>query len=624
MNRVAKIYGPAFNRGLRLDPKISVGEWATANRILTGEASDIVGPWSSATTPYLDEIMQVLSVDDPCDMVTFMKGCQVGGTECGLNWTGYVIDVAPASMLLVLPDLELAKRFSKQRLSGLIRNSPALCDIMDDDQFLRGGQKGNNLFIKEFDGGILQVTGANSPAGLRMSPVKFLYAEEIDGWCENAGNEGDPLYLAMQRTSRYKRKKVFLVSTPVDKETSRILRYFNRSDQRYYYVPCPQCNKMQILLWEQIHFEHYKYEIKSDVTFVCKGCGSFIEEKWKTPMFTAGAWRKHNAEKGKNPGFHLSSLYSPVGCKPWMEIAEEQMEWKKSKDEKKRKVWVNTNLGLPYSLDIKADIKTENLMSRKVEFTDKVMSEICLVTAGVDTQDNRLESQIIGWSRENQAFPIETRVFVGNPGEKKVWDALDDYLYTTVKTPQGELAIACTIVDAMGHNTTPVYNFCTPREDRYIFACKGYQVPAMPVIGKPFTNRGGGQLFMVGTDTVKNNLYSRLRIEQPGYGFIHFNKEFDEEYFNQLLGEKPVESRYKGRKVIKWEPTRRRQEALDTYVYATAALHALCYLAYPTMTMEQILDDLYNLQHGQELKYLEDETEEVYGEIDTGLGIVTM
>jgi len=52
-------------RALRPEPKLRVSEWADEKRVLASVASGEPGPWRTARTPYLREIMDRLSPDDP-------------------------------------------------------------------------------------------------------------------------------------------------------------------------------------------------------------------------------------------------------------------------------------------------------------------------------------------------------------------------------------------------------------------------------------------------------------------------------------------------------------------------------------------------------------------------------
>ena len=81
-------------------------------------------------------------------------------------------------------------------------------------------------------------------------------------------------------------------------------------------------------------------------------------------------------------------------------------------------------------------------------------------------------------------------------------------------------------------------------------------------------------IFLLGVDTAKDWLYARLRISKPGPGYFHFPiaDEIDGKYFAQLTSEQIRTKKLKGKLVREWFlPPGRRNEALDTAVYALAA-----------------------------------------------------
>lgn len=221
----------AVLRALRPDPILTVSEWADAHRRLSGKAASEPGPWRTARTPYLKEIMDCLSPASPIRRVVFMKGAQVGGTECGNNWIGFVIHHTPGPMLAVLPTGEMAKRNSKQRIDPLIEESEVLRSRVRP---ARSRDSGNTILQKEFQGGVLVLTGANSAAGLRSMPVRFLFLDEVDAYPGDVDGEGDPVALAEARTRTFARRKILIVSTPTIRGISRIEREYDLSDQRRY------------------------------------------------------------------------------------------------------------------------------------------------------------------------------------------------------------------------------------------------------------------------------------------------------------------------------------------------------------------------------------------------------
>src|SRR3954462_4058269 len=148
----AQVYGTAFSQGLRPESRFTVSEWADTYRLLSQRASAEPGRWRTARTPYLREIMDALSSSSPYQRVVFMKGSQIGGTECGNNWLGYIIHMAPGPTMAVSPTVEMAKRHSKQRLEPLLEDSPELRERVRP---ARSRDSGNTMLSKEFLGGLL-------------------------------------------------------------------------------------------------------------------------------------------------------------------------------------------------------------------------------------------------------------------------------------------------------------------------------------------------------------------------------------------------------------------------------------------------------------------------------------
>ena len=257
----AKILSDSFNSGIKPDSIVSVSEWADENRILSQTASSEPGRFRTSRTPYLKDIMDALSPSSSYEKVVFMKGSQIGGTEAGNNWVGYMIDQAPGPMLVVQPTVEMGKRWSKGRLAPLIEDTVCLRGKVKDP---RSRDSGNTVQSKEFPGGIVVITGANSAVGLRSMPVRYLFLDEVDAYPPDADSEGDPLTLAIQRTATFARRKIFIVSTPTIKGLSRIEKEFEETDQRYFFVPCPFCGHFQTLKWEGI-----QYDSNLDETYLC-------------------------------------------------------------------------------------------------------------------------------------------------------------------------------------------------------------------------------------------------------------------------------------------------------------------------------------------------------------------
>ena len=115
-----------FQEAIKPNEQLLLSAWSDKYRILSSKSSAEPGRWRTSRTPYLKEIMDCLSTTSPVERVVFMKGSQIGGTEVGLCWLGYVIHMMPGPMMMVAPTVELAKRHSKQRLDPQFELMPVL------------------------------------------------------------------------------------------------------------------------------------------------------------------------------------------------------------------------------------------------------------------------------------------------------------------------------------------------------------------------------------------------------------------------------------------------------------------------------------------------------------------
>jgi len=543
-------------------PDLKVDEWSDRYRKLSSESSAEAGQWRTDRVPFQREIMKVIN-DPNVEEITFIKSAQVGATEILLNTIGYYIDQEPSTILCIQPSLSMAQAFSKDRLAPMLRDTPNLKGKVKDP---RSRDAENTTMHKKFSGGHITLVGANSASGLASRPIRILLCDEVDRYPASAGTEGDPILLGRKRTTTFWNRKIILTSTPTIKGLSRIERAYEESDKRVYKVPCPECNQKQELKWQQITWLENKPETAS---LSCKHCGAIIPESKKQWMLLNGEWEAQ--AESKKVGFHISELYSPF--RTWVELVEDFLEAKKSPE--LLQTFINTTLGETWE-EQGEEIEAEGLMSKCEQYNhEAVPEEVLAITAGVDTQNDRLEVQVIGWADNFEAWVIEYKILWGNPATKEVWQELDEFLTNVYTKANGhKLPIASTCVDSGGHHTDMVYAFCRGNNHRRIFAIKGASQSNKPIASKPtFVGRRRTALYSVGTDTAKEMIHSRLKDEKTN--LIHFPNTVDDEYFKQLTAEKRVAKFVRGKKTLIWKQTRQRNEALDTFVYALASIKIL-------------------------------------------------
>ncbi len=576
----------AWREGLTPDPLLTVSEWSDRHRMLSSKASAEPGRWRTSRTPYLKSIMDCLSPTSPIERVVFMKAAQLGATEMGSNWIGYVIHHAPGPMMAVWPTVEMAKRNSKQRIDPLIEESPALAELIAP---ARSRDSGNTILAKEFRGGVLVMTGANSAVGLRSMPVRYLFLDEVDGYPLDVEGEGDAISLAEARTRTFARRKIFIVSTPTISGASSIEREYETSDQRRYFVPCPHCSHRQWLRFEQLRWDKGQPETAA---YICEACDTAIAEHHKTWMLENGEWRA--MAEGKTAGFHLSSLYSPVGWRSWREIAAawEAAVSKESGSAAAIKTFKNTELGETWVEEGEAP-DWQRLVERREDYRlGSVPEGGLLLVGGADVQKDRIEASVWAFGRGKECWLVEHRVLMGDTARDTVWKRLAEMLAESWTHASGaQIPLARFALDT-GFATQEAYAFVRACRDSRVMAVKGVARGAA-LIGTPtavdMTQGGkklrrGTKVFAVAGGIAKLEFYNNLRksadVNEDGVtpiypaGFVHLPK-VDAEFIQQLCAEQLITRRDRnGYPVREWQKMRERNEALDCYVYARAAASA--------------------------------------------------
>ncbi len=576
-----------WRKGMRPDPDLTVSEWADQHRWLSSRAAAEPGRYRTARAPYLREIMDALSPRHPAQRISFMKAAQVGATEAGNNWIGFVIHHAPGPMLAVLPTVEMAKRTSRGRLDPLIAESPALRERVNP---ARSRDAGNSMLSKEFPGGILVLTGANSATGLRSMPARYVFLDEVDAYPPSADEEGDPVTLAEARTSTFShRRKVFMVSTPTIRGLSRIEREFEASDQRRYFMPCPHCEHMQWLQFERLRWAPNQPETAA---YHCEACEKPIAEHHKTQMLEHGEWRATATSADPHSiGFHISALYSPLGWKSWAQIAREWLAAQGS--EEMMRAARNTLLGETWVESGDAP-EWQRLAERREAYgAAQIPMGGLFLTAGVDVQKDRIEVDVWAWGRGLESWLVDHIVISGGPDDPACWDKLTVLLGRTWTCANGAVMVIGKLAIDTGYYAPAVYAWARKQGFDRVAPIKGLEGfnRATPVSGPTFVDatiggkrlRRGARLWSVATATFKTETYRFLRLERPSDedralgvldppGTVHLPGWIDTEWLKQLVAEQLVTVRSKrGYSRPEWQKMRERNEALDTRVYARAA-----------------------------------------------------
>lgn len=566
------LVGAAFAEGFAPPPRLTVREWADAHRRLPTKGAGEPGKWRTSRVPYSGEIMDCLSLNHPAKRIVFIKSVQSAGTEIGNNWVGWFMDTQKAPLMVVQPTLDMAERWSKQRLAAMIDDCPSLRAKIAP---ARSRDSGNTTLLKEWAGGVMVISGANSGASLRSMPARYVFLDEVDAYPRELEGEGDPVKLAEARTTTFPRRKVFLVSTPTIESLSRIHKEWLASDQRRYLVPCPECGHEQPLAWDNLKWPKGEPD---KAVYHCADCGVGISEHHKTAMLAAGRWQATHPERDV-PGFHINGLYTPTGLgMTWAELAA---EWEEAgKDPARQKTFINLRLGEVVA-DPTEKLDADDLQSRAGGFKLREIPAGCLaLTIGIDVQKDRFAIILVGHGRAGAIWIIDYVEIPADPTTPAAWVALDAWLAQPLTNSRGlPMKPLMTAIDS-GYLTDNVLAWTRERQRRGVIAVKGASTPGKPIINRPskldVTIRGrtikhGAEGWLVGSDTAKTYIMARLiadgKKSLPLDRMLHFAEGLDASFYSQLTAE--VWDPNKRR----WIKLRPRNEALDTLIYALAAAH---------------------------------------------------
>jgi len=549
-------------RFLRPPKELLPSEWAEENvKIPIGNA--IPGFIRFDNAPYQREPLDMFSRKD-VQRITLMWGAQLGKTQLLNCALAYHIAHEPVSQIMLQPSQSDLHTWLETKFNSMVDANQVLKETIAKPRSREGV---NNQTMKSYPGGFLMFSWAGSARTLRGRSAPKIYCDETDGY--EYTNEGHPVNLLWQRAATFSdQRKLLVTSTPTIKGASFVESSYQDGDQRQYYVPCPHCEEMQTLKWSNVRWDKDDdgNHLPDTAHYVCEGCGSILNDNDKRLALKRGEWRASKPFTG-HVSYHLSELYSSF--RRWSDIVRSFLEKKANND-----IQSFTNVSLAETYDGGGDqIDEMDLAERRESFGELIPDEVIAMFAGVDVQDNRLEVSIIGFGRDDETYVLGHEIMYGDPSTPQLWTALSSILFQTKQTYSGRnIGIRATAIDSGGHFTNSVYQYAKNNAGKRVFAIKGVGGEGKPIVGRPSKNNVARcPLFPVGVDTTKDLLFTRLKIKEPGAGYVHFNDTLNDEYFRQLTAEKIVTKMIRGFAHRQFQKMRPRNEALDCFVYALAA-----------------------------------------------------
>jgi len=562
-------------------PNFLISDWADEFReIPRGNAEP--GRWRTVRTPYLKEIMDVMSPQSPVQKAVVIKGTQLGFTELGNNIIGYYMHIDPRSIGMWLPTDSLAERHAKKKLWKMIYTTSVLKEVV----FPRNKGTGENSTITQlmFTGGAASIYGSNSTASYRSDSISVAIKDDIDGFVDDVDGEGSPIELIDNRTDSYSNRKIYENSTPTVDGMSHIQVEFEESTQAEYYMPCPECtpkdvaiqNKSNMVKFDLKHFKYTSesYKLTSDVEFCCEHCGSLIKEHKKSWMMNYGNGAKYiDKQEHKVKGFKVNSFYSPLGWTSWIRIIEEYLKAKKKLkegDDRLMKRFINTRLAEVYKPMVK---KTD---------ADEIKKLVIGIDEGIVPKDTWKIVMSVDVQGDHFWYEVRCLLYgvsyhVLQYGRAETWEDIENIMrdeYRDIEERAYQITVCA--IDS-GYRTDEVYEFCMENEDMCI-----------PVKGKT-TMEARYQITTQEKETYNIRLYTlnpnnfkdiyegkikrSLKLIEKGElsekNVVTFHAQSDAVLYEQLTSEYRIIIKNRGIEKFEWKRYKKDNHLFDCATYNT-------------------------------------------------------
>lgn len=625
----------AFAAGFRPAERMLVSEWAAKYRRFSDDAP-IPGRWRHETAPYLVEIMDALSPQDPCEELLLRKCAQSGGTAAVENWIGYISDLAPGPMLFVQATLKAGLEWSAEKLWPMIESTPRLDPAKGGtiralgEATGEGSTKNKLRFARSSS--YVALAGANSAAGLRSRTMRYAVEDDLDQFPDNLDGQGSPESMVDQRLKVYRRRglsKRAKISTPTIKGASKIDTAIMADgvDRRRPYYVCPHCASRFVIVWDpqpdgerDIQWPDGQPE---EAHLVPRCCGAEVQHWQKLSMIRSDCWLSEEIDGEPTPlvltevafqelrarmpqsrkrGFDIDGMLTSF--QTWGDMAVEFVACRG--DQYKLMGWTMLTRGAAFELRGGTPNHDRLKALRSQDWgTGQMPAGPVVLTRASDIQGDGIYTELVGWGENAESWSLHQAFLPGEtdvPGEG-AWVELDRLSVQPIVFPGGKsFTIDQELVDA-GYHTRAAEEYCRRRPNRLaIFGRSGW---TRPILGRgenlKYERQGSrtgfaskkaeDKAYLVGVDGVKSMFYGFLRStlkvaaeeERSGVpsehrprGLCHFSRDTADEWFEMITAEAVVTVVEHGYPKKKWAPLPGRQNHyLDCRVYNYAAAEKL-------------------------------------------------
>ena len=530
---------------------ILVSKWAERNRVM------VSGPleglkWNNDYFPHLVGILNA-SFFPSVQYIGNCKAPQTGGSSLMETCIGYAADMKPGPALIVYPDKDTSVKRSMDNLQPMFKMSPNLRKLMTRYQDDMAGVRIKLLTMLIYMGWAGSVTSVGNVS------AKYLCLDEVDKYNEYASKkEAAVLDLVLKRVTVYTHgRKVWLTSTPTMVDGV-IWNYLQNETQVVfdYWVKCPDCGMFQVMEFDRIKFNGVKdpveMEAKQPAYYECFDCAGQWNDERRNCAVEKGEWRSR--EKKRAPRELMKYLteerpkkicfHTPAWISKLISLSDSAAAFLRGlKSNKALKDFMTQHKAEPW-VDFRVDRKLEEIMSLRDDRPQGLVpgdGVVQVLLAAVDTQDHGFwyEIRAWGWGAEKESWQVRSGFVETFNGLSKL---LFEKKYQDASGNEYEVRMAA--IDAMGHRTVEVYEFCKKYRGR-MYPIQGlpksqYNFTPSQIKRYPGTKRampGEVWLYRINTKHYKDHLATKLQICGADPGAWHLNKDVSEGWCRQMTVE---------------------------------------------------------------------------------------
>lgn len=515
-------------------------------------------------TPYLRSILNSFADEDVRE-ISIIKPAQCGATLLMLMLIFYIIDNEPANAMFVAANKGDAGEMSLERFLPIMTESENLKKHLitpNTNDITKNSYRLRNM--------ILHFAWATSPTQLASKAKKYLFCDEVDKWKMNLKNEADPISLAMQRLKTYPDSKAVFASTPTHR-FGVINERFENSNKSYYYCPCPNCNELLDMNFNNIKKpDEYKKATKDKILkdkpcyYECEHCKYHIKENEKDYWISTGVWKSSHPEVVNHHGYAISGIMSPFNS--FSKIMYDFMEAIEDVTKEKLKNFFNSVMGDFFEENIKYSEINNTYIDIQLN-KNTVPVNTAFLICGVDKQGDRRYYSVYSF---NFGYTVNLVDYGVLENDDDLIVNIYDKVYNDINGKEYK-------IEYFGYDTGfqpyPIYDL--NREYKNIIPVKGF---SRSTVNRNYTFKElaeypGVSLLSIATEFYKDIFYDTLISEKR----IKLHNETDKEFIKQLNSEGKLFDKNNKNYKYGLKAGHKDNHYLDCAVYAIAVVDTLGY-----------------------------------------------